>query len=128
MQARKDSQVPLYVKLPSEANERLQHAAQTLGVPKKRLVAELVTKYIDADPHRPVVGTYSFRTYDPPEVMNAEQAGAFLQISEKEIIALAESSQLPGRKLGTVWRFSREGLVAWLAAPQSTNAVKLRKP
>jgi excisionase family DNA binding protein len=50
--------------------------------------------------------------------MSAEQAGQFLQIDETVVIEMAESGDLPGRKLGAVWRFSRAGLVAWLSTPQ----------
>jgi hypothetical protein len=51
--------------------------------------------------------------------MNAEQAGQFLQIDEKNVIELADGGKLPGRKLGPVWRFSREALVAWLSTPDA---------
>jgi hypothetical protein len=109
-------------------------------VHKKDLVAGLVSKYVDPDtrqglsalgalsqPRRvtfelgdpaPTLGTYSFQPYDPPEVMNAEQVGQLLQIDEKVVIGLAEAGKLPGRKLGTAWRFSRAALVAWLAGPE----------
>jgi excisionase family DNA binding protein len=50
-------------------------------------------------------------------VLNAEQAGQFLQIDEATVIEMAELDKLPGRKLGTSWRFSRAALVAWLSAP-----------
>jgi len=130
----------LYVRLPANAVEKLSRAAEALGVHKKDLVAGLVSKYVDPDsrhglhalgvlsqPRRvtvelgdsgPTLGTYSFQPYDPPEVMNAEQAAQFLQIEERNVIELAEAGKLPGRKLGTDWRFSRAALVAWLAAPE----------
>ena len=131
-------QTPLYVKLPSAAVDQLDRAAAALGVAKKDLVAGLVTRYVDPDTEKglsalgamatrrpldtgdagPMIGSYSFQPYDPPEVMNAEQAGQFLQIDEKHVIELAEAGKLPGRKLGAVWRFSREALVAWLATPE----------
>ena len=141
MSARRPAQVPLYVKLPSAANDKLHRAAQALGVAKKELVAALVTRYVDPDSQQglsalrtdatrrfvtagsaePMVGTYSFQPYDPPEVMNAEQAGQFLQISERNVIELAEAGRLPGKKLGPVWRFSRDALVAWLATPDQVR-------
>lgn len=130
----------LYVRLPANAVEKLSRAAEALGVHKKDLVAGLVSKYVDPDsqhglhalgvlsqPRRvtvelgdtgPKLGTYSFQPYDPPEVMNAEQAAQFLQIEERNVIELAEAGKLPGRKLGPVWRFSRAALVAWLAGPE----------
>src|ERR1041384_4727064 len=130
----------LYVRLPATAVDKLDRAAEALGVHKKDLVAGLVSKYVDPDsrhglsalgslsqPRRvtvelgdsgPTLGTYSFQPYDPPEVMNAEQAGQFLQIDEKVVNELAEAGKLPGRKLGNAWRFSRAELVAWLAGPE----------
>lgn len=129
----------LYVRLPTNAVDKLDRAAQTLGVHKKDLIAGLVTKYVDPDsvhgldelgqlaqPRRPAgpgsdggttLGSYSFRPYELPEVLTAEQAGQFLQIPESVVLELAEAGRLPGRKLGAVWRFSRAALVDWLAKP-----------
>ncbi|HET7502963.1 MAG TPA: helix-turn-helix domain-containing protein [Kofleriaceae bacterium] len=130
----------LYVRLPQTAVDKLDRAAEALGVHKKDLVAGLVSKYVDPDSQRglsqlgslsqprrvtvelgdsgPTLGAYSFQSYDPPEVMNAEQAGQFLQIEEAVVVELAEAGKLPGRKLGNAWRFSRAALVAWLAGPE----------
>jgi excisionase family DNA binding protein len=132
----------LYVRLPTTAVDKLDRAAEALGMRKKDLVAGLVTKYVDPDSRRgltalgalstrkvtidlteptPTVGSYSFQAYEPvvaPEVMNAEQAGQFLQIAEETVVALAESGKLPGRKLGAAWRFSRAALMTWLATPE----------
>jgi excisionase family DNA binding protein len=132
----------LYVRIPAAATDKLDRAAEALGVHKKDLVAGLVEKYVDPDSPRglsalgsmatrkvtvdlgeprPTLGTYSFQPYDPPdppEVMNAEQAGHFLQINESVIVELAEAGKLPGRKLGNTWRFSRAALIAWLAGPE----------
>jgi excisionase family DNA binding protein len=129
----------LYVRLPAAAVEKLHRAAQALGMRKKDLVAGLVSRYVDPDSQRglsalgslstrkvtvdlgdvgPTLGSYSFQPYDPPEVMNAEQAAQFLQIDEAVVIEMAESGKLPGRKLGAVWRFSRAALVAWLNTPE----------
>lgn len=128
----------LYVRLPATAVDKLDRAAEALGMRKKDLVAGLVSRYVDPDSRRGLgelgalatrkvtvelgepaatVGAYSFQAYDPPEVMNAEQAGQFLQIDEPLVVEMAESGKLPGRKLGAAWRFSRAALVAWLSAP-----------
>jgi excisionase family DNA binding protein len=129
----------LYVRLPAAAVDKLDRAAQALGMRKKDLVAGLVSRYVDPDSQRglsalgslstrkvtvdlgevgPTLGSYSFQAYDPPEVMNAEQAAQFLQIDEAVVIEMAESGKLPGRKLGAAWRFSRAALVAWLNTPE----------
>jgi excisionase family DNA binding protein len=125
----------LYVRLPSAAIDKLDRAAEALGVRKKDLVAGLVTTYVDPDTPRGLtvlgemsrprpqstVGSYSFKAYDPPEapeVMSAAQAAQFLQIDEGTVVELAEAGTLPGRRLGTVWRFSRAALLEWLAGEQ----------
>ena len=130
----------LYVRIPTTAVDKLDRAAEALGMHKKDLVAGLVSRYVDPDSRRglsalgtlsqprpltlglgdggPTLGSYSFEPYDPPEVLNAAQAGQFLQIEEAVVIGLAEAGKLPGRKLGTAWRFSRAALVAWLATPE----------
>lgn len=135
----------LYVRLPTDAVERLHRAAEALGIAKKDLVAGLIAKHvdpaskkgleqlaqisasgasgtrrvvIDAGGPTNTVGAYSFQPYDaapPAEVLTARQAAELLQIEETLIVELAEAGQVPGRKLGTVWRFSRAALVAWLA-------------
>jgi excisionase family DNA binding protein len=129
----------LYVRLPAAAVGKLDRAAEALGMRKKDLVAGLVAKYVDPDSRRglhalgtlstrkvtidlgapvPTVGSYSFQAYDPPEVMNAKQAGELLQIDEATVVQLATSGELPGRKLGAVWRFARATLIAWLSTPE----------
>jgi excisionase family DNA binding protein len=128
----------LYVRIPAAAVDKLDRAAEALGMRKKDLVANLVSRYVDPDSRSglsalgalagqkvtvdvgqagPTRGSYSFQPYDPPEVMNVEQAAEFLQVDEGVVIELAEAGKLPGRKLGAAWRFSREALVAWLSAP-----------
>jgi excisionase family DNA binding protein len=128
----------LFVRLPANAVEKLHRAADALGMRKKDLVANLVSKYVDPDSRHglsalgslsshkvtldlgenaPTMGSYSFQPFDPPEVMSAEQAGKFLQIDEAIVVELAEAGKLPGRKLGQDWRFSRVALVAWLSTP-----------
>jgi excisionase family DNA binding protein len=130
----------LYVRLPSAAVDKLDRASEALGVHKKDLIAGLVAKYVDPDTKRGLtalgelsqprrvtvdigapattVGSYSFRAYDPPEVMNAAQAAELLQLDERLVLELAEAGKLPGRKLGTAWRFARAALIAWLSTPE----------
>ncbi|HZL16172.1 MAG TPA: helix-turn-helix domain-containing protein [Polyangia bacterium] len=121
----------LFVRLPSAAVDKLDRAAEALGMLKKDLVAGLVSKYVDPDSDDGLSalgslsppfglggsarGSYSFKPYDPPEVMNAEQAAQFLQIEASVVIELADAGKLPGRKLGGTWRFSRSALVTWLS-------------
>jgi len=129
----------LYVRLPAAAVDKLHRAAEALGIHKKDLISSLVSKYVDPDSRRglsalgalsqprrvtielgesePTVGAYSFQPYESPEVLTVEQAGQLLQVDERAVLELAEAGQLPGRKLGATWRFSRAAILAWLSRP-----------
>lgn len=136
----KRDQTALYVRLPKSAGEKLDRASEALGMTKKDLVAGLVSTYVDPDspdklgalevmaqPRRALdlvgsgasMGSYSFRPYDPPEVLTCKQAADFLQVGEGLVLEMAQAGELPGRKLGDQWRFSREALLAWLARAET---------
>ena len=49
-----------------------------------------------------------------PEVLTLEMAARYLQLPPGELAALAEGEEVPARRLGQEWRFSRNALQAWL--------------
>jgi excisionase family DNA binding protein len=122
----------LFVRIPSAEAEKLHRAADVLRTPKRELITKLVARF---DPHDPVwtrelagppmpaeaeweVGRHSFRPADVPEVLTPAQLGELLQVDEEAVIALAERGELPGRKVGAEWRFSRTAVLAWLGEEQ----------
>lgn len=119
-------QIPLYVRLPAAQAQSLDRAADALGAAKKDLVAALIAEYVDPvtpaglerlrklAPRTLTVGHHEFRAA-PTEVLTAAQAADLLQVTEAEILALAAAGDLPGRRIGDQWRFSRAALVTWLA-------------
>ncbi|MDQ6772096.1 MAG: helix-turn-helix domain-containing protein [Candidatus Dormibacteraeota bacterium] len=133
----------LYVRLPEPAADKLARAAEVLSIPKKDLVTSLVSRYVDPDsrdglealgalmePRRVTVelgepavkvGHYAFHPYEQeqPEVMTPEQAGQLLQLPVPVVLELAESGELPGRRLGGEWRFSRTALVEWVRGSEA---------
>jgi len=140
-----DPTAALYVRLPHTEFDKLDRAADALATNKKAIVTTLVSRYVDPDsdagldhlrtiagaplgdrkvtielPDKGVVvGHHAFTPAPmpqaPAEVLTAPQAAALLQVEEAELVALAESGELPGRRIGTQWRFSRAAVIAWLA-------------
>jgi excisionase family DNA binding protein len=130
----------LYVRLPQQEADKLDRAAEALSTNKKTLVTTLVSHYVDPDtsegldrlrdlataaPRRVTVelnddamtvGHHAFTPAEAPDVLTPAQAAELLQVSEEEIIALAEAGTLPGRRIGDHWRFARPALIAWLSA------------
>jgi excisionase family DNA binding protein len=48
------------------------------------------------------------------EVLTAEEAAEFLAFNPVTVRLKARSGEIPGRKVGKEWRFSRRRLLEWL--------------
>ena len=125
----------LFVRLPVEQAEKLDRAAFELKVPKQQLVNALLEHYspqqlarlpgLDAGRRRVVVesevddmavGSHSFRPFEPPEVLSPAEVADLLHVEEELVAELADKGELPGRKIGDEWRFSRTAVLEWLGA------------
>ena len=99
---------PLYVRLPDEAAAKLDRAAFELKTPKQSLVAQLVTNHL-------TVGKAEFFPNEEHAVLTLEEAAELLRLDVKQMRKLAANGEVPGRKVGNEWRFSRAGLLNWLS-------------
>jgi len=106
---------PLFVRLPTASAERLSRAAFELKTPKRELVADLVDRYLGAEDL--AVGRVAPQLREP-DVLTVEQLAELLQVDEKTLRSLAGKGELPGRKVGRHWRFSRQAVLDWLATPE----------
>jgi excisionase family DNA binding protein len=109
---------PLFVRLPTASAERLSRAAFELKTPKRELVADLVDRYLGEEQ---VVGLAT--PAREPDVLTLEQLAELLQVDEKTVRKLATDGELPGRKIGREWRFSRQAVLGWLATPDRKKRV-----
>ena len=125
------SRTGLFVRIPASEAEKLDRAAFELKTPKQDLVSGLVARYVDPSPsglaslrrtitvesadESLVVGQHSFRPNEVPEVMTLADVAGLLQADEAEVEALADKGELPGRRIGSEWRFARSAVLDWLA-------------
>ena len=107
MTAMPDTQ-PLFMRLPRAVAEELDRTAQDRGLSRR----EVVTRLITGDDL--TVGRHAFQPAPAPAVLTLAQAAELLQVAEDAVAELAERGELPGRRVGGEWRFSREALLAWL--------------
>ena len=117
-------ETPLFVRIPSAEAAKLHHASSVLGAPKRELITRLVARYVDPEDLGALsarggsemgVGRHSFRPAEELEILTPAQLAGLLQVEEEAVIELAEERELPGRKIGEEWRFSRDAVLAWLA-------------
>ena len=102
-----DKATPLFVRLPSVEHDRLEQAVADSGKTKRQIVTDAVREHL-------TVGRIDFRRPEH-EVLTAAEAAALLQVDDAAVVAAAEAGDLPGRRLGGEWRFSRAAVLAWLA-------------
>lgn len=113
----------LYVRLPREHAEKLDRIAFANRRPKRDIIETLVAHHLPEDgpvfirPLGPdaVVGHAEVLPAQGTDVLTAAQAAELLQTDEAAVIALAESGDLPGRRIGDEWRFLRAAVLQWLA-------------
>ncbi len=121
----------LFVRIPAADAERLDRAAFELKASKQDLVAGLVARYVDPatpeglDALRTMaggreLGRHECRAAEPapaaPEVLTLEETADLLRLGEAAARAAAEAGEIPGRRIGGRWRFSRRRLLEWLEA------------
>ena len=104
---------PLFVRLPQASAEKLSRAAFELKTPKRELVADLVDRYLGSED----VAIGRATQLAGPDVLTVEQLAELLQVDEKTVRSLAAKDELPGRRVGRHWRFSRQAVLDWLATP-----------
>jgi len=56
-----------------------------------------------------------------PEILNIEEAAALLGVSIKTFNKVLHSQNMPARKIGREWKFSRSALIAWVGSGSSTS-------
>jgi excisionase family DNA binding protein len=123
---RQADETALFVRIPSIEAAKLHRAADALGTPKRELITRLVAQYVD--PENPAtlsrlggaeseigVGRAWFRPAEELEILTPAQLAGLLQVDEETVVGMAERKEIPARKVGEEWRFSREAILAWLA-------------
>lgn len=55
------------------------------------------------------------------EILNIEEAAALLGVSAKTFNKVLHAENLPARKIGREWKFSRQALIDWVGRGQSAD-------
>jgi excisionase family DNA binding protein len=108
-----DTVKPLFVRLPSAESDRLDAIALATGKSKRQLVSEAVREHLGDDGL--TLGRIALGE-ETREVLTLPEAAKFLQLSDLQVEAAARAEELPCRRIGTEWRFSRSALLAWLGS------------
>lgn len=55
------------------------------------------------------------------EILNIDEAAALLGVSAKTFNKVLHSEEIPARKIGREWKFSRQALIDWVGRGRSTD-------
>jgi excisionase family DNA binding protein len=58
------------------------------------------------------------------EVLTLTEAAAYLRVSEADVVRLVQQQDLPGRLIGTEWRFLKSALPNWLQTPPAPGSAE----
>ncbi|HEX3815834.1 MAG TPA: helix-turn-helix domain-containing protein [Mycobacteriales bacterium] len=118
----------IYVRVPTAVADRLDRAAERLGMSKRDIVTRLMGDRLEIEDDLQATRIWEndhprnpgwVRAADEngnTDVLSLEEAAALLRVGPDDITELAESGEIPARKLGQQWRFSRSALLNWLRA------------
>lgn len=133
----------IYVRIPVPEAEKLDRAVERLRASKRDVIAALLADHLDPeaddvlvggprrsasagaasspvrrplvdDPDAMTVGHHSFTPAPAAEVLTLDDAAQLLRVSPAALLERAENGDVPARRIGDEWRFSRAALLAWL--------------
>lgn len=61
------------------------------------------------------------------EILNFSEAAELLGVSEKTLAKVVHQENLPARKVGREWKFSRAALIDWVGAGRAQDFYKAEK-
>lgn len=117
----------IYVRVPAGLADRLDRVSERLGMSKRDIITRLVGDRLEVEDalqpmriwedEKPRTAGHIVPAYQVhPDVLSLEEAATMLRVEPDDIKEMAEAGDLPGRKVGSQWRFSRTALMNWLQA------------
>ena len=120
----------LFVRLPVEQARRVEAAARRVGRTKQDYVAAVLAASLDAAPEAgpgalrwtdrsdgpgATAGATAGATGAVDEVLTLQELATLLKVGEGAVMDRVVAGDLPGRRFGDQWRFSRAAVLEWLA-------------
>jgi excisionase family DNA binding protein len=85
--------------------------------PKTRTKPSARAKQARTTEPTPVGEPSPVRAAEWPEVLTLAEAAAYMRVPEAEVVRMVGPRGLPGRLIGSEWRFSRTAIQEWLRTP-----------
>jgi excisionase family DNA binding protein len=112
------SLTPVFIRLPKHQAAALDRLASRSGRAKQHVVSELVGQALTPTPRPLAMGRVevsSTAEIRDDDVLTLEEVARMLKLPLEVVRGRAEQRDLPARRFGEEWRFSKLAVLAWLA-------------
>jgi excisionase family DNA binding protein len=112
-----EDRVPLYVRLPREQAAALDRLVHATGQRKQHLVSDLLADRLEVGR----IDIVESSSAVVQEVLTLTELALLLRLPPEAVEALAQSGEVPGRRVAGEWRFARTAVLAWLSAGEGSE-------
>jgi len=106
----------LFVRIPAIQARQLDSRAYALGRTKQDVVTDLLaTSLVPVDP----ADVGQLPESSPDDVLTLAELSDLLKLDADTVMVRVDAGELPGRRFGDQWRFSRRAVLAWLDGSDS---------
>lgn len=105
----------MFVRLPTAVMASVDELVRVTGRTKQALVTDFVEAAVGSAPKLDLACS----------VLDLEEVAELLRLRPEQVVARVGDGDLPGRRFGDEWRFSREAVMRWLDGADKPGA---RKP
>jgi excisionase family DNA binding protein len=104
----------LFVRIPAASAKKLEQHAKREGRSKQDIVANLILQALQKPSVTNSTPTPDVTLPETPEIMTLAELSAYLRVDEGELQQKVNAGELPVRRFGEEWRFSRQAIERWM--------------
>jgi excisionase family DNA binding protein len=109
-----DERIALFVRVPAATASRLEEVVRAAGRSKQDLVTDFIDLQLNA---RDSASSKD----DSVDILTIEELCAFLRIDLASLDERLLAGDIPARRFGTEWRFSKAAILRWLDGNDTTD-------
>ncbi len=111
-----DERSALFVRIPMATARKLESHAKRAGRSKQDVVSTLITEGLQKSTNNAVIAPTPPSVVVEPsnDIMTLDELVAFLRVDRAELERRLHAQELPARRFGEEWRFSREAIAHWM--------------
>jgi excisionase family DNA binding protein len=104
----------LFVRIPTASAKKLEQHARREGRSKQDIVANLIRDALQKASPTDAPPTPEVASPETPEILTLAELSVYLRVSEGELQQKVNAGELPVRRFGDEWRFSRLAIERWM--------------